>query len=128
MASVLVRNLGTGDPIWGQGQANFISDIFAVAQLIQTRLLLFLGEWFANTLDGTPYWQSILGVGQNTQQINLLLTQRILATPFVSSVYNIQSNFNAANANFTFTAVVVTQFGIVSVTNIPQSPSQALPQ
>jgi hypothetical protein len=128
MASILVRNLGSGDPIWGQGQANFIADINAVAQIIATRLRLFLGEWFANTLDGTPYWQSILGKAVNVQVINSLLIARILATPYVSSVSNIDSTYNPSTFLYTFTVTVLTQFGALSVTNIPNPPSQVLPQ
>jgi hypothetical protein len=129
MASILIRSLGPGgDPLWGQGQQNFIADLPALAQLIKTRLLLFLGEWFANTLDGTPYWQSILGTALNKQLINRLLVARILATPFVNSVTNVQSSFDPASANFSFSVTVLTKFGTLSVTNQPKSPSQALPQ
>jgi hypothetical protein len=123
------RNLGPdNDPLRGQGQANFLVDLPAVAQAIQTRLLLFQGEWFADLADGTPYWQSIVaqGAGSNLPQINLLLTQRILATPFVNGVSNIQSSFNASNNRLNFSAVVSTQFGVLSVSNYPTPLSQVI--
>jgi hypothetical protein len=132
MASISVRNNGpNGDPLWGQNQLNFLTDLQAVTQLIQQRLLLFLGEWFANLNDGTPYFQTILGRPANMQAINLALTQRILGTAFVSSVLNVESTFNTNSQlpfGYGFTATVQTQFGVVSVTNIPTPIGQGIPQ
>lgn len=118
MATITVRNLGpNGDPLYGQGQANFISDIAAVAQILKTRLLLFQGEWWADLTDGTPWFQSILGSAPNLAQINLLLTQRILGTPFVTGILSLTSSFNAQT--FSFSATVQTAFGAVTVSNQP---------
>jgi hypothetical protein len=130
MASITVRPLdpNTGEPLWGVGNTNFITDVYAVAQLIQTRLLLFLGEFWADLDDGTPYWQSILGQPANQQKIVLLLTQRILATPFVSSVLNSASSFDPSARSFNFNITVQTQFGVVSVNNTPVRQSQGFPQ
>ncbi len=51
-----------GDYTFGNGQLDFYRDIpEAVAQSVKTRLLLWLGEWFLNIEDGTPYMQGILG-------------------------------------------------------------------
>jgi hypothetical protein len=130
MAQITVRQIVNGEPIWGNGQQNFITDLNAVAQLLQTRFLLFLGEWFANTADGTPYWQNILAtsLGNNTAAINLLLTQRALATPLVTGVLSVSSSFNSSSGNFTFSITVQTSFGAVSVSNFPTPPQQSLPQ
>jgi len=128
---ILVRSLGpNNDPLWGQGSQNFIADILALEQLLATRFRLFQGEWFANTADGTPYWQNILAqpIGNNTQAINLLLTQRALNTPFVTGVVNVGSTFNPTTGNFTFNIAVQTSLGaIVNISNFPTPPSQGLP-
>lgn len=131
MSQITYRSLGRSyDPLWGQGQANFISDIDAVGQAILTRLNLFLTEWWADLQDGTPYWQSIMGAsGSQRQQeaISLILQQRIIGTPFVSSLTNVQTSFNTTTRSFSFYAEVKTQFGTLFLQNIPTPPNQGLP-
>jgi hypothetical protein len=52
----------SGDYSFGNGQQDFYRDVpEAVAQAVKTRLLLWLGEWFLDTDQGTPYMQGILG-------------------------------------------------------------------
>lgn len=131
MAQISQRNLGPNyDPLWGQGQANFLTDLNAVAQLILTRLNLFEAEWWADLTDGTPMWQSILGASaslRQRQQISLLLTQRILGTPYAISVSELSLTFNPATRQMTYTATVATQFGNTIVSNIPSPTPQAIP-
>jgi hypothetical protein len=131
MAQIIYRSLGDGyDPLWGQGQSNFKTDVDAVGQAILTRLSLFLAEWWEDQQDGTPYWQQILGASASLRQqqaISLILQSRILATPYVLSVGNVQTQFDARTRSFTFYAEVKTQFGPVVVKNMPQSTNQGLP-
>lgn len=132
MSQITYRNLGPNyDPLWGQGQANFLSDLDAVAQAILTRIDLFEAEWWANLQDGTPMWQQMLGASgslRQQQQISLLLTQRILATPYVSAVSNVNIAFNARTRSMSFTATVATQFGTTTVTNVPTPTPQGIPE
>jgi hypothetical protein len=52
----------TGDYSFGSGQLDFWNNVpEAVGQAVQTRLLLWLGEWFLDINAGTPYMQGILG-------------------------------------------------------------------
>jgi hypothetical protein len=132
LSQITYRSLGPNyDPLWGQGQNNFIADVDAVRQAILTRLNLFLAEWWSDLGDGTPYWQNILGAtaGLRQQQaISLILQERILGTPFVISVGNVQVNFESSTRAFSFYAEVKTQFGTVVVTNNqPTPPNQGLP-
>lgn len=132
MSQITYRSLGTNyDPLWGQSQSNFVSDRDAVGQAILTRLNLFLAEWWSDLQDGTPYWQKILGQGASLRQqdaISLILQERILGTPFVLSLTNVQATFDATVRKFSFYAEVKTQFGALTITtNIPQPPSQGLP-
>lgn len=125
MASITVRALDyNGDPLQGNGQDNFISDLQAVTQIIATRLKLFEGEWFLNLLDGLPLFQSILGSSadpRNLQVILNIISQRIStsAPPYVTSVTNIKASY--LNRSFSFSAQVQTVFGTVFVTNTPAS-------
>jgi len=124
MATITVRALGpNGDPLQGNGQNNFISDLAAVTQIIKTRLLLFQGEWFLNLLDGLPLFQSILGASgsqrsQRSLQIIInLISARITGTPYVTGISSISASY--LNRSFSFKAQVETQFGTVFVTNTP---------
>ncbi len=103
MATITYRQLdASGDPMHGQGQANFLSDLEAVAQAIQTRLLLFLGEWWVNRSAGTPVFDSMLSTtnAQRPEVVALLLKQRMLSTPYVSEVSNIQTSFDPGSHAF----------------------------
>ena len=80
-----------GDYSFGQGAANFlVNSPAAVAQLVQTRLLLFLGEFFLDTSDGTPYYTQILGTGTQ-QTYDLAVQDRILSTQGVIGIASYQS-------------------------------------
>ena len=53
------------DFCFGRGFGDYLEDVVAspdaIAQSIQTRLLLFLGEWWKDEKDGLPLGQKILG-------------------------------------------------------------------
>jgi hypothetical protein len=129
VATITYRQLdANGDPIWGQGQANFLSDLAAVAQAIGTRLKLLQGEWWENLNTGTPIFQSMLGVGGSGKRPNaiaLLITQRILTTPYVEGVSNVATSYNPATRAFQFSCQVETQFGTITVTNQPPASQTA---
>lgn len=58
-----VRTLSpTGDMTFGQSELNFLSNSPAtVAQVVQTSLLLWLGEWYLDLTLGMPWIQGVLG-------------------------------------------------------------------
>jgi hypothetical protein len=123
VATITVRALGpNGDPLQGNGQNCFISDLAAVTQIIGTRLKMFEGEFWQNLLDGLPLFQQILGSSgsqRNLQVIIGLISQRITGTVFVTGINSISATYT--NRNFVFNAVVQTQFGVVYVNNSPAS-------
>jgi hypothetical protein len=124
MATITVRALDpvTWEPQNGNGLANFLSDNAAVAQIICTRLKLFEGEWFLNLQDGLPLFQSMLGAFASQKQLQIisnLISARINGTIYVSGIQSMVTSYK--DRKFTFTAVVTTQFGIVTVTNSPGS-------
>ena len=116
--------------MWGQGQANYLSDLQAVAQIILTRLRLFQGEWWADTSDGLPLWQSILGQSaspRNLQQIELLISQRIQGSPYVIGLSDVRANYNSASRGpYSYSVTVSTQFGQITLTNVPAPPALSL--
>lgn len=123
MASISYRRLGpNNEPIFGQTKDAFLTDIDAVAQAIMTRINLLLGEWWLDLQDGTPIWQTMLGVGgsgKNSLPATLALEQRIKDTPFVQDLSDVETSYNPNTRAFTFSCTVQTQFGSLSVSNTP---------
>lgn len=123
MSTITVRALNSsGEPLQGNGQNNFISDIYAVAQIILTRLKLFQGEWWLNLNDGLPLFQSILGSSgsaRNLEVITNIISARISGTPFVTGISEFEVTY--LNRQFVYSGVVQTQFGAISISNQPGS-------
>lgn len=81
----------TGDYTLGAGQANFlVNSPETVAQLVQTRLLLWTGEWFLDTTEGTPWATQVLGVRTKTLY-DQAVKRRILSTPGMVSITSYSS-------------------------------------
>lgn len=123
MSTILVRRLDkTWDMTFGNGKACYIADKEAIAQIIKSRLLLFLEEWWMNQDDGLPMFQSILGIpgaGNHKDAVDRLITERILGTPYVQSVESVSSNYNPDTRAYSITVVVNTTFGQMAVSNSP---------
>lgn len=80
-----------GDYTFGAGQLDFYRDVpEAPAQAVQTRLLLWLGEFFLNIDEGTLYMQGILGK-HSKQSADTTIQDRIQNTQGVVSLANYQS-------------------------------------
>jgi hypothetical protein len=101
-----------GDYTVGQVLANTPQ---AVAQAVRTRLLLWRGEWFLDTTDGTPWLQGILGHNTN---YDLEIQQRILGTPGVTEIVSYSSSVSSARA-LSVTATINTIYGQATV-QLPQ--------
>jgi hypothetical protein len=120
MATITYRKLDqNGDPMMGRGTANFVSDLEAVAQAISTKLKLFTNEWWENRNEGTPIFDDMLGSTNSSrpQLVAQLLKQRILETPYVLSVTQIDTSFDSTTRAFRFACQVTTQFGTVTLSN-----------
>ena len=55
--SVRAIDKATGDWTFGQGRQNYLTGNAEIAQNIRTALLIFLGEWFADTSIGVDWWR-----------------------------------------------------------------------
>jgi hypothetical protein len=84
-----------------------------VAQAVLTRLKLWEGEWFADTSDGTPYLQNILGA---TTQLSpdVYIKQRILETPGVNAIVSYSSTLNTADRTLAVSVILNTIFGLTT--------------
>lgn len=104
-----------GDYVFGSGKNDFlVNSPEAVAQAILTRLKLWLGEWFADTSDGTGWNQSIVGK-QSKNLYELTLHQRVLETPGVKSIVDFQSALDPDTRRLTVSMTVDTIFGEASL-------------
>jgi hypothetical protein len=116
--SITVLNCINGEVQWNAP----IYDIDAVAQIIDQRLLLFQGEWWASLTDGLPLWQSIVGQsasGAALAQIEILIGARISETPFVIGLSNVATTYNPQTRAYTYSAQVQTAFGTIPIASYP---------
>jgi hypothetical protein len=100
-----------GDYVFGSGKNDFLVNTpETVAQAILTRLKLWLGEWFADTADGTGWNQSI--VGKHSKNLyELTLRQRVLETQGVVNIIDFQSTLDPDTRCLTVTMTVNTVYG-----------------
>lgn len=103
-----------GDYVFGSSENDFlVNSPEAVAQAILTRLKFWLGEWFADTSDGTGWNQSILGK-QPKNLYELTLRQRVLETLGVSGIQSFGSELDSETRRLTVTMTVNTIYGDIS--------------
>lgn len=113
-----VRRLDANhDTTWGNGLGDFLTGVYAVAQVIQTSLLLLMGEWFANLNNGLPFWQAIAGyAGTNKETVDNIIIERILSVQGVQSVISFSSSYISSSRQYSCTALVNTIYGSVQIT------------
>jgi|SRR6516162_3153437 len=104
-----------GDYTFGQSAANFlVNSNGAVAQNVQTRLLLWEGEWYLDVSAGTPWLQQILGA--HTRPLyDAAIQERVLSTPGVNSIEKYGSALDPATRALAVTMTISTAFGQTAV-------------
>lgn len=111
MTSALDLLLGdTGDLDISTGDLGLtFDDAFGVAQRLQTRLRLFLGEWLLDTTAGVPWREEILVRGRDPEPARAVLTAQILSCPGVVALPEIDVTIDAGarTMSVTFTALVL---------------------
>lgn len=105
----------TGDFLFGNGLLDFWIDVpDAVAQAVQTRILLWLGEWFLNIDDGTPFMQGIIGK-HSQATADATIQDRILNTTGVINIVNYASVIDPVTRKFSVTCTLNTTYGPTQV-------------
>lgn len=100
-----------GDYSFGGGQLDFWRDVpEAVGQAAQTRLLLWLGEWFYNIDDGTPYMQGVFGK-KSLDSANITIQDRILGTEGLTDIQDYESEVNSDTRVMTAQMSIDTIYG-----------------
>lgn len=110
-----VFNFQGGDYSFGHAAADFWTNVpDAPAQAALTRMYLFLGDWFLNTSDGTPWDTQVLGkYTSNTR--DPALQSRILGTQAVKAILSYSSNVNRDTRAFTVNGQLDTIYGPATI-------------
>jgi hypothetical protein len=100
----------TGD-IVTRGQ-QFIREREEIAQTVLTRLRLFLGEYFRDVLDGTPWYEQILGKFTSLDAAEAALRNRIANTPGVIRITRFSTDFDINTRAYSVSAGILTVYGL----------------
>lgn len=109
-----VRKLDSNGDIVTQGSI-FIDAQNEIEQTIRTRLRLFLGEYFRDITDGTPWFQQILDKQTPMSTREAIIRSRIAGTPGVLQLTSFDTDFNYDSRTYTVTASVLTEYGLITV-------------
>lgn len=104
----------TGD-IVTRGQ-QFLTGREEIAQTVLTRLRLFLGEYFRDIKDGTPWYEQILGKFSSLSTVEAVLRARIANTPGVIRITSFSTDFDIDSRKYSVTAGILTEYGLDEVT------------
>lgn len=110
MTALDLRLDDTGDLDIATGDLSLVSeDAEGIAQRLQTRLRLYLGEWLLDTAAGVPWRERVLVRGQNTDAARAVLTAQILSCPGVVALPELTLTLDAPSRALavTFTALVL---------------------
>ena len=102
------------DPITGDittSGRQFTSGVEEVAQTVKTRLQLFLGEYFRNIKDGTPWFEQVLGKGSSLEGKEAALKNRIIQTEGVTQLTRFKTDFDITTRKYTVSVGISTEFG-----------------
>ena len=107
-----------GDMTFGSQQADFLRNTpETVAQAVVTRLKLWLGEWFIDQTEGTPYQQAALGK-HTRASIEPAMRSRILETEGVTSIEEFDLSIDPDDRKATINATINTDYGQVVVQGV----------
>jgi hypothetical protein len=112
----------TGDMRFGHGAADFWHNVpEAVGQSVLTRLLLFAGEWFLDTSEGTPWGgfplnPAVVAQGRILAEHTALsrdaaLRERVIGTPGVLAIRAYDSQFDPLSRAFAAQITIDTVYG-----------------
>lgn len=100
-----------GDMTFGQGIGNYwINSPRGVGQLVESRLMLWKGQWFLNTQDGMPWATKVLGKYTSDTR-DAAVQDRIEATTGVLEITDYNSQIAVQQRAFTVHANINTLYG-----------------
>lgn len=105
----------TGDLDFSTNDLVIVEGIEAIRQELQIRYRFFLGEWFLNEAEGTPYFENVLKKNASDAQVQAVLTEVARTTPGVVEVRSYAADLDTENRRLTVTLQlgVTTDEGLV---------------
>ena len=110
-----VRLLDDNGDIVTSGR-QFTSGAEEIAQTIKTRLQMYLGEYFRDITEGTPWWESILGKDGTLSSKEAIIKSRISRTNGVISILSFSTDFDINTRVYSVYAAVQTEYGATELT------------
>lgn len=99
------------DYSFGQSQKNFLIDSpAAVAQIVETSLNLFLGEWYLDQTQGMPWLEGVIGK-YSKSTADLTVQTFIASIPNVTEINEYQSESDQGPRTYSAQATISTPFG-----------------
>ena len=104
-----------GDYSFGRGRADFWRNVpDAVAQAVQTRLQLWVGQWYFNTLEGMPWQTRVLGKYTGDVR-DAVIREHILNTQGVTGIAAYSSSLNRDTRKFSAGTIIDTEYGTIAL-------------
>ena len=105
----------TGDFMFGQSLQNFYIDVPAApAQAVQTRLLLWQGEYWLDTNEGTPYPEGVIGK-HSQSEADTVVQDRTLGAQGVTDISTFQSQVDPDTRGYSVSLEIDTVYGPTQV-------------
>lgn len=109
------KQTADGDYSFGASQLDFYRDIpEAPGQAVKTRLLLWVGEYFLDITEGTPYMQGIFGK-YSEATASAIIQDRVLGTQGVVDIYDFATSLDPDTRGLTVTCTIDTIYGPTAV-------------
>lgn len=107
------KQSSTGDYLFGGGEQDFLNDVNAVVQAINTKLLLLKAEWWEDVDIGLPLFQQILGATGSYSDLlkttDLFVQEEILEVEQVTGIEEFESSYS--EGTYSFSCTVNTVYG-----------------
>ncbi|MCH8821325.1 hypothetical protein IID23_02255 [Patescibacteria group bacterium] len=101
------------DMILENGQFKTVDNGAEVPQLVRSRLLTYLEEWYLDSTVGVPYFQLLLIKPFDLNQSESVLKQTIIETEGVQTLLTFESTFERTSRGYTVQASFETIYGSV---------------
>lgn len=90
----------------------------AIGQNQKTNLKMYFGEWFLNTEEGVPWFQTILGKGSNPVVVDAVLKNAIASTPGTISIDDFTLDLDDATRELSLEYSATVQNGTVEFNEV----------
>lgn len=115
MSTTTVRSFlmtDDGDLDVSAGKLQVATDLQAMKQAVRSSILLFLGEWFLNTDEGTPWRQLIFVKNANPAFVKTALRDAIFRVEGVTEINALDLSFDAQDRSATVSFSATCDLGV----------------